>query len=71
MRSVGTDLPHQGVELRRVFRLDRSQSRSPEDPAQGSRKIPFSRVLYIERDDFMEVTLFPYTTLFRSRKSVV
>ena len=26
----------------------------PEDPAQGSRKVPFSRVLYIERDDFRE-----------------
>jgi glutaminyl-tRNA synthetase len=28
---------------------------NPEDPAAGSRKVPFSRVLYIERDDFMEV----------------
>ncbi len=27
---------------------------NPEDPDAGSRKIPFSRVLYIERDDFME-----------------
>ncbi len=27
---------------------------NPEDPAGGTRKIPFSRVLYIERDDFME-----------------
>lgn len=27
---------------------------NPEDPSAGSRKIPFSRVLYIERDDFME-----------------
>ena len=26
----------------------------PDDPAQGSRQIPFSRELYIERDDFME-----------------
>jgi glutaminyl-tRNA synthetase len=25
----------------------------PEDEAMGSRKLPFSRVLYIERDDFM------------------
>ena len=24
----------------------------PDDPSQGSRKLPFSRVLYIERDDF-------------------
>ena len=27
---------------------------NPEDPDQGSRKVPFSRVLYVERDDFME-----------------
>ncbi len=27
---------------------------NPEDPDAGSRKIPFSRVLHIERDDFME-----------------
>jgi len=26
----------------------------PEDPAMGSRKVPFSRNLFIERDDFME-----------------
>jgi glutaminyl-tRNA synthetase len=27
---------------------------NPEDATAGTRKIPFSRVLYIERDDFME-----------------
>jgi glutaminyl-tRNA synthetase len=27
---------------------------NPEDPSAGVRKVPFSRVLYIERDDFME-----------------
>jgi glutaminyl-tRNA synthetase len=27
---------------------------NPEDPAMGTRKVPFSRELYIERDDFME-----------------
>jgi glutaminyl-tRNA synthetase len=27
---------------------------NPEDPAAGTRPVPFSRVLYIERDDFME-----------------
>ena len=27
---------------------------NPEDPAAGTRAIPFSRVLYVERDDFME-----------------
>ena len=28
---------------------------NPEDPDAGTRKLPFSRVLYIEREDFMEV----------------
>lgn len=28
---------------------------NPEDPSQGGRKVPFSRELYIERDDFREV----------------
>jgi len=27
---------------------------NPEDPTAGTRKIPFSRILYIERDDFCE-----------------
>ncbi|MFQ6034869.1 MAG: glutamine--tRNA ligase/YqeY domain fusion protein [Sedimentisphaerales bacterium] len=27
---------------------------NPEDPTAGTRKVPFSRQLYIERDDFME-----------------
>jgi glutaminyl-tRNA synthetase len=27
---------------------------NPEDPAAGSRAVPFSRELYVERDDFME-----------------
>ena len=27
---------------------------NPEDPSFGIRKVPFSKVLYIERDDFME-----------------
>jgi glutaminyl-tRNA synthetase len=27
---------------------------NPEDPAAGTRTVPFSRVLWIERDDFME-----------------
>ncbi len=27
---------------------------NPEDPSAGSRQIPFSREIYIERDDFME-----------------
>lgn len=27
---------------------------NPEDPGMGTRKVPFSRVLYLEREDFME-----------------
>jgi glutaminyl-tRNA synthetase len=27
---------------------------NPEDPSAGSRQVPFSRVLYVERDDFLE-----------------
>lgn len=27
---------------------------NPEDPTMGTRKVPFSKVLYIEREDFME-----------------
>jgi glutaminyl-tRNA synthetase len=36
----------------RVDELDAVNN--PEDPAMGTRKVPFSRVLYIERDDFRE-----------------
>src|SRR5215472_2631710 len=35
---------------------------NPEDESAGSRKVPFSRVLYIEQDDFREV---PPTKYFR------
>jgi glutaminyl-tRNA synthetase len=37
---------------------------NPEDAAAGTRKIPFSRELYIERDDFMET---PPSKYFRLR----
>ncbi|OGV42901.1 MAG: glutamine--tRNA ligase [Lentisphaerae bacterium GWF2_49_21] len=33
---------------------------NPEDPAAGTRKIPFSKILYIEKDDFREVPLKDY-----------
>ena len=36
----------------RVEELDAVNN--PEDPSMGTRKVPFSRVLYIEQDDFME-----------------
>ncbi len=37
---------------------------NPEDPAAGTRKVPFSRVIYIERDDFMEVPPKKFFRLF-------
>jgi glutaminyl-tRNA synthetase len=37
---------------------------NPEDPSAGTRKIPFSGRLYIERDDFMEVPPPKYYRLF-------
>ncbi len=35
---------------------------NPEDPSAGTRKVPFSKELYIERDDFME---YPVPKFFR------
>ncbi len=37
---------------------------NPEDPAAGTRQVPFSRVLYIERDDFMEIPPKKFFRLF-------
>jgi glutaminyl-tRNA synthetase len=37
---------------------------NPEDPAAGTRKVPFSREIYIEQDDFMET---PPPKFFRLR----
>ena len=37
---------------------------NPEDPASGTRKIPFSGMLYIERDDFREMPPPKYYRLY-------
>ncbi|OHD30552.1 MAG: glutamine--tRNA ligase [Spirochaetes bacterium GWC2_52_13] len=37
---------------------------NPEDPDSGTRPIPFSRELYIEREDFMEVPIKGYHRLY-------
>ena len=37
---------------------------NPEDPAAGTRKVPFSRVLYIEQDDFRETPPPKYYRLY-------
>jgi glutaminyl-tRNA synthetase len=41
---------------------------NPEDPAAGTRKVPFSRVLYIDRDDFREVPPKKYFRLAPGRE---
>ena len=48
LKIVITNYPEGKTEL-----LDAINN--PEDPAAGTRQIPFSRELYIERDDFMEI----------------
>ncbi|NNL86873.1 MAG: glutamine--tRNA ligase/YqeY domain fusion protein [Myxococcales bacterium] len=47
LRVVIENYPDHGVE-----ELDAINN--PEDPSQGQRKVPFSKILWIERDDFME-----------------
>ncbi|MCR4440151.1 MAG: glutamine--tRNA ligase/YqeY domain fusion protein [bacterium] len=41
---------------------------NPEDPNMGTRKVPFSRVLYIEQDDFREVPPPKYYRLAPGRE---
>lgn len=40
----------------------------PNDPNMGSRKIPFSKVIYIERDDFMETPPRKFFRLGQNRE---
>ena len=47
LKVVLTNYPEGQVEELEVIN-------NPEDAAAGTRKVPFSRVLYIEQDDFME-----------------
>ena len=46
LRLVIEDYPDSQVEIREA-------GNNPEDPSAGTRQVPFSGVLYIERDDFM------------------
>jgi glutaminyl-tRNA synthetase len=41
---------------------------NPEDPSAGTRQVPFSRVLYVERDDFMEFPPKDYHRLTLGRE---
>ncbi len=47
LRVVITNYPEGQVE-------EMDAVNNPEDPSAGTRKVPFSRVLYIEKEDFME-----------------
>ena len=47
LRVVITNYPEDKVE-------ELEAVNNPEDPGMGTRKVPFSRVLYIEQDDFRE-----------------
>lgn len=47
VKLVITDYPDDKVE-------EMTADNNPEDPASGTRIIPFSKTLYIEREDFME-----------------
>ncbi len=47
LRLVITNYPQDQVEW-----VDLENN--PEDPAAGTRKVPFSRVIYLEQEDFME-----------------
>jgi len=42
--------------------------RNPEDPSVGNRKIPFSKVLYIEKEDFMETPTKDFYRLSAGRE---
>ncbi|MHC1692267.1 MAG: glutamine--tRNA ligase/YqeY domain fusion protein [Sphaerochaetaceae bacterium] len=57
LKLVITNYPQDQVEY-----IDADNN--PEDPAMGTRKIPFSRELYIEREDFMEVPVKGYHRLY-------
>jgi glutaminyl-tRNA synthetase len=57
LKVVITNYPEGQIEL-----LDAEIN--PENPEMGSRKIPFSREIYIEQDDFMEEPPKKYFRLF-------
>ena len=47
LKVVITNYPEDQVEEMKAIN-------NPEDPSAGSRQVPFSKVIYIEKDDFME-----------------
>jgi glutaminyl-tRNA synthetase len=61
LRVVITNYPEDMVE-------ELEAENNPEDPGMGARKLPFSRVLYIERDDFREEPLKKFHRLAPGRE---
>jgi len=61
LRVVIDNYPENQVE-------EMDATNNPEDESAGSRKIPFSRVLYIEQDDFREVPPPKYFRLTPGRE---
>jgi glutaminyl-tRNA synthetase len=57
LRLVVENYPEGQVEMMEAVN-------NPEDPAMGTRPVPFSRVLWIERDDFREQPPKKYFRLF-------
>jgi glutaminyl-tRNA synthetase len=45
-----------------------SKENNPEDPSRGTRKVQFSRIIYIEKDDFREVPPKGYFRLSPGRE---
>lgn len=57
LKVVITNYPEGQIEF---FDIENN----PDDPSAGTRKVPFSRELYIEQEDFMEVPVKKYFRLF-------
>lgn len=57
LKVVITNYPEDGVEMLEI-------ENNPDDPSSGKRMVPFSREIYIEQDDFMEVPPKKYFRLF-------
>ena len=61
LRVVITNYPEGQVEELEAIN-------NPEDESMGTRKVPFSKVLYIEQDDFREVPPPKYRRLIPGRE---
>jgi glutaminyl-tRNA synthetase len=57
LKVVITNYPEGQVEMLDI-------ENNPDDPSAGTRQIPFSREIYIEQEDFMEVPVKKYFRLF-------